>query len=205
MRDVIREEEPVSKKEGATIVPSPEDIQQARRSAVRLRRLAKPRRRNAVRSITVEGEKQAIANPASAFQALADAVDEMAKGHAISITSHAEEVSTQKAADLLYVSRPYLIGLLEKGEIPFRKDRDASAPPLGRRPGVQGAFGRRGGARLPRAGGAGSEAAHGISVTVAVPAVIYDANVLYPAPLRDLLIRVAMAGLVRAPPDRCDP
>jgi hypothetical protein len=35
-------------------------------------------------------------------------------------------------------------------------------------------------------------------VIVAVPTVIYDANVLYPAPLRDLLIPVAMAGLVRA-------
>jgi predicted nucleic acid-binding protein len=29
-------------------------------------------------------------------------------------------------------------------------------------------------------------------------AAVYDANVLYPAPLRDLLIRVAQAGLVRA-------
>ena len=28
--------------------------------------------------------------------------------------------------------------------------------------------------------------------------VVYDANVLYPAPLRDLLIRLAQAGLVRA-------
>ena len=111
----------MSKKEGATIVPSPEEIQQARGSAARLRRLAKRPRKTAVRSITVEGEKQAIAIPASAFQALADAVDEMAKGHAISITSHEEEVSTQKAADLLNVSRPYLIGLLEKGEIPFRR------------------------------------------------------------------------------------
>jgi hypothetical protein len=27
---------------------------------------------------------------------------------------------------------------------------------------------------------------------------IYDANVLYPAPLRDLLIKLAQAGLVRA-------
>ena len=27
---------------------------------------------------------------------------------------------------------------------------------------------------------------------------VYDANVLYPAPLRDLLIRLAQAGLVRA-------
>jgi len=111
----------VSKKEGATIVPSPEEVRQARRSAARLRRLARGRRKGAVRSITVEGEEQAIAIPASAFQALADAVDEMAKGHAIRITSHKEELSTQKAADLLNVSRPYLIGLLEKGEIPFRK------------------------------------------------------------------------------------
>jgi predicted nucleic acid-binding protein len=30
------------------------------------------------------------------------------------------------------------------------------------------------------------------------PVVVYDANVLYPAQLRDLLIRVAVAGLVRA-------
>ena len=27
---------------------------------------------------------------------------------------------------------------------------------------------------------------------------VYDANVLYPAPLRDLFIRLAQAGLVRA-------
>ena len=30
------------------------------------------------------------------------------------------------------------------------------------------------------------------------PVVVYDANLLYPAPLRDLLIRIAQAGLVRA-------
>lgn len=28
--------------------------------------------------------------------------------------------------------------------------------------------------------------------------VVYDANVLFPAPLRDLLIRVALTGVVRA-------
>jgi excisionase family DNA binding protein len=111
----------VSKKTGAAIVPSPEEVQQARRSAARLRRVAKRRRASTVRSITVEGEAKAIAIPASAFVALADAVDEMAKGHAIRITSHEEEISTQKAADVLNVSRPYLIGLLEDGEIPFRK------------------------------------------------------------------------------------
>jgi excisionase family DNA binding protein len=51
---------------------------------------------------------------------LADVVEELAKGHAIRIASDEQEISTQKAADLLNVSRPFLIQLLEKGAIPFR-------------------------------------------------------------------------------------
>jgi excisionase family DNA binding protein len=110
----------MGKRADNTIVPTAEEVQQARRSAARLRKLAKGRRAGGVRSIRVEGEKRPIEVPAAAIAMLADAVEELAKGHAIRIASHEQEISTQKAADLLNVSRPFLIQLLQKGAIPFR-------------------------------------------------------------------------------------
>lgn len=46
---------------------------------------------------------------------------EMGFGNAVQITSLQPEISTQQAADLLNVTRPYIVKLTEEGAIPSRK------------------------------------------------------------------------------------
>jgi excisionase family DNA binding protein len=65
--------------------------------------------------------EQAIPIPLSAFRMLVHMVTQMAHGNAVTLIPMHAELTTYEAARVLKVSRPFLIGLLEKGEIPFRK------------------------------------------------------------------------------------
>ena len=44
----------------------------------------------------------------------------MSEGHAVGVVPADEEISAQQAADLLKVSRPYLMNLVKKGVLPYR-------------------------------------------------------------------------------------
>jgi excisionase family DNA binding protein len=45
---------------------------------------------------------------------------QLAEGRGVSVIPSHAELTTQQAADVLSVSRPFLIGLLESGRIPYR-------------------------------------------------------------------------------------
>jgi excisionase family DNA binding protein len=67
------------------------------------------------------GVAEDLVLPGQIMQLLLDIVSEMAKGNAINLVPIHHELSTQEAANLLNVSRPHLVSLLEKGELPHRK------------------------------------------------------------------------------------
>lgn len=57
--------------------------------------------------------------PHSVYKILRDTVHDLSRGIEVTIVPVHSQLTTQKAAEILSVSRPYLIGLLEKGEIPY--------------------------------------------------------------------------------------
>src|SRR5438270_6630401 len=67
------------------------------------------------------GEEIEAKLPAAALRVLAAALAQMAEGHPVTLVPLQAELSTQQAAELMGVSRPYFVKLLEQGPIPFRK------------------------------------------------------------------------------------
>ena len=101
-------------------LPTPDEVEQAKISSRTLSKYADVDRvKLSLRGCN--GESDDLVLPGHVLQILLDVLSEISKGNAISLIPVHQEISTQEAANLLNVSRPFLVGLLEKGEVPFRK------------------------------------------------------------------------------------
>lgn len=101
------------------LAPTRRDSEMAKESS----RVLSPYRRKNLR-ITIDRAGKGAAHvdlPASAVAALVSILTEMAAGNAVTLTPVHAELTTQEAAELLNVSRPFLCKLLDEKKIPFRK------------------------------------------------------------------------------------
>ncbi|MBI6549570.1 helix-turn-helix domain-containing protein [Xenorhabdus sp. VLS] len=76
------------------------------------------------RRFSNEGEDDAfhpIEIPTSALTILMNILGELAAGNAVQIVPVHAELTTQEAANILNVSRPYMVKLLEEGKLPHHK------------------------------------------------------------------------------------
>jgi excisionase family DNA binding protein len=85
----------------------------------RIRQALGPKKPGGARLRGPGGEEMII--PQSLYAVLVQAVKELMSGRAISIVPVTAELTTQQAADMLNVSRPFLVKLLEAGAIRFHK------------------------------------------------------------------------------------
>ncbi len=110
-----------------TIAPTASDTELARESSRQLSRfLGKQSDATQVPNfslrVKMEDEpEEVIVIPASAFRLLTDVLTQMACGNAVTLMPVHAELTTQQAADILNVSRPFLISLIENDKIPYRK------------------------------------------------------------------------------------
>ena len=71
--------------------------------------------------LKIEDSDEIVTIPLKALLFLKSIVHNMAQGKSIALIPSDSEISTQQAAEILKVSRPYVVKLLENGKIPFRK------------------------------------------------------------------------------------
>ena len=113
MEDLIRRMTPVA--------APPEQQAQVAALSKALEGMAHPPRKRAPKCQLVGPKGETIPLPESVFYVLERVAEVMARGDSITVVPVGREVTTQQAADLLNVSRQYLVRLLDEGRIPYRK------------------------------------------------------------------------------------
>ena len=101
-------------------LPSAVEAKQAQ-EALRLLSSVKQRGPRSLQVARNRNENVKVTVPKEAFDLFLEVLGHLANGTAVSIVPVRAELTTQQAADMLNVSRPFLVKLLESGAIPHRK------------------------------------------------------------------------------------
>ena len=101
----------------ASATPSDQDIELAREAGPRLANLAKKGQAVEVRV----GKDEPLVLPALSTKLLAEILALIGKGKGVAVFPLDAELTSQQAAEVLNVSRPYLVKLLDEGKLPHRK------------------------------------------------------------------------------------
>ena len=100
--------------------PSEREAIIARTSKQLLARYAREDQPLTLRVIDADHEEP-LELPAGAVTLLLDILGAMASGQGVTLIPEDAELTSVQAADILHVSRPFLIKLLEAGQIPYRR------------------------------------------------------------------------------------
>ena len=115
------------------VLPTEQDASLARAAWHALEQMYAAEKTLSLRVGTTAKDAATLELPSAAAKLLLQLLDEMGKGHAITVVPTDAEITTQQAADLLNVSRPYVIGLIEKGDLPVRMVGNQRRMPLAER------------------------------------------------------------------------
>ena len=74
-----------------------------------------------LRLVTGDEPHETIAIPPSALRLFVDVLTQLGQGRAVTLVPQRAELTTQEVADYLDVSRPYVVGLIERNKLPARK------------------------------------------------------------------------------------
>lgn len=108
-------------KEKTIALPTDQEIRQAAESSKKLAAYIQSTNDPAFQLLKKDKDGETILIPAAALRLLVVILSQMSKGDAVTLIPVHAELTTQEAADLLNVSRPFLVNLLEEGKIPFKR------------------------------------------------------------------------------------